>query len=120
MLMCLGRKRSSYAHKWLVFLLRVVMFYTILVWLTLKWTDFQMGMYFASLILLIFCLLVWNPVNYGGIKEIRVSPDKVWLPDIVLFNNADGKYGNFLRTLRNYLLSLRLYKFPIFRSLVYV
>ncbi|VDM62699.1 unnamed protein product [Angiostrongylus costaricensis] len=42
-----------------------------------KWHDFQMR---------------WNPVNYGEIKEIRVSPDKVWLPDIVLFNNADGNY----------------------------
>lgn len=47
------------------------------VWLTLKWHDFQMK---------------WNPVNYGEIKQIRVSPDKVWLPDIVLFNNADGNY----------------------------
>ncbi|VDL73692.1 unnamed protein product [Nippostrongylus brasiliensis] len=47
------------------------------VWLTLKWHDFQMR---------------WNPVNYGEIKEIRVSPDKVWMPDIVLFNNADGNY----------------------------
>lgn len=28
----------------------------------------------------------WNPVNYGGIKDIRVAPEKVWLPDIVLFN----------------------------------
>uniref|UniRef100_A0A0K0CZ13 Neur_chan_LBD domain-containing protein n=1 Tax=Angiostrongylus cantonensis TaxID=6313 RepID=A0A0K0CZ13_ANGCA len=42
-----------------------------------KWHDFQMR---------------WNPVNYGEIKQIRVSPDKVWLPDIVLFNNADGNY----------------------------
>ncbi|XGW24628.1 hypothetical protein V3C99_006227 [Haemonchus contortus] len=47
------------------------------VWLTLKWHDFQMR---------------WNPVDYGEIREIRVSPDKVWLPDIVLFNNADGNY----------------------------
>ncbi|PIO52335.1 Cation transporter family protein [Teladorsagia circumcincta] len=47
------------------------------VWLTLKWHDFQMR---------------WNPVNYGEIKEMRISPDKVWLPDIVLFNNADGNY----------------------------
>ncbi|XGW24615.1 hypothetical protein V3C99_006222 [Haemonchus contortus] len=47
------------------------------VWLTLKWHDFQMR---------------WNPVNYGEIKEMRVAPDKVWLPDIVLFNNADGNY----------------------------
>nr|ADF56015.1 nicotinic acetylcholine receptor non-alpha subunit 29.4 [Trichostrongylus colubriformis] len=47
------------------------------VWLTLKWHDFQMR---------------WNPVSYGEIKEMRVAPDKVWLPDIVLFNNADGNY----------------------------
>ncbi|GMR53701.1 hypothetical protein PMAYCL1PPCAC_23896, partial [Pristionchus mayeri] len=47
------------------------------VWLTLKWHDFQMK---------------WNPVKYGEIRQIRVSPDKVWLPDIVLFNNADGNY----------------------------
>ncbi|VDM38015.1 unnamed protein product [Toxocara canis] len=47
------------------------------VWLTLKWHDFQMK---------------WNPVNYGEIQNIRVAPDKVWLPDIVLFNNADGNY----------------------------
>ncbi|KAJ1363486.1 Acetylcholine receptor subunit beta-type unc-29 [Parelaphostrongylus tenuis] len=60
------------------------------VWLTLKWHDFQMR---------------WNPVNYGEIKQIRVSPDKVWLPDIVFiqqvryylhfviyFSHADGNY----------------------------
>ncbi|MCP9260921.1 Acetylcholine receptor subunit beta-type unc-29 [Dirofilaria immitis] len=47
------------------------------VWLTLKWHDFQMR---------------WNPVDYGEIQNIRVAPDKVWLPDIVLFNNADGNY----------------------------
>ncbi|KAI6208244.1 Acetylcholine receptor subunit beta-type unc-29 [Aphelenchoides besseyi] len=33
--------------------------------------------------------MTWNPTHYGGLKEIRVSPDKVWLPDIVL---ADGNY----------------------------
>ncbi|KAI6174969.1 Acetylocholine receptor beta subunit 29 [Aphelenchoides bicaudatus] len=47
-------------------------------WLTLKWKDFQLN---------------WNPVKYGGLSEFRVSPDKVWLPDIVLFNNA-GKLFN--------------------------
>lgn len=36
-----------------------------------KWHDFQMR---------------WNPVNYGDIQTIRVNPDKVWLPDVVLFN----------------------------------
>uniref|UniRef100_A0A0N5CG98 Nicotinic acetylcholine receptor n=1 Tax=Strongyloides papillosus TaxID=174720 RepID=A0A0N5CG98_STREA len=47
------------------------------VWLTLKWNDYR---------------FIWDPENYGGITSIRVSPDKVWLPDIVLFNNADGNY----------------------------
>uniref|UniRef100_A0A1I7X706 Neur_chan_LBD domain-containing protein n=1 Tax=Heterorhabditis bacteriophora TaxID=37862 RepID=A0A1I7X706_HETBA len=47
------------------------------VWLTLKWHDFQMQ---------------WEPKDYDGITQIRVAPDKIWLPDIVLFNNADGNY----------------------------
>ncbi|XGW29865.1 hypothetical protein V3C99_009146, partial [Haemonchus contortus] len=47
------------------------------VWLTLRWRDFQMQ---------------WDPQDYGGITQIRVAPDKIWLPDIVLFNNADGNY----------------------------
>ena len=41
------------------------------VWLTLKWNDFQ---------------LRWNPKDYDGITQLRVAPDKIWLPDIVLFN----------------------------------
>ncbi|KAL3090093.1 hypothetical protein niasHS_006545 [Heterodera schachtii] len=47
------------------------------VWPTMRWIDYQMQ---------------WNPLEYGNIRTIRVPPDKVWLPDIVLFNNADGNY----------------------------
>ncbi|CAI5453896.1 unnamed protein product [Caenorhabditis angaria] len=47
------------------------------VWPTMKWNDYQMR---------------WDPRDYDGIRTIRVPPDKVWLPDIVLFNNADGNY----------------------------
>lgn len=47
------------------------------VWPTMRWNDYQMR---------------WNPTDYDGIQTIRVPPDKVWLPDIVLFNNADGNY----------------------------
>ncbi|XP_062576494.1 acetylcholine receptor subunit beta-like 1 [Saccostrea cucullata] len=36
--------------------------------------------------------LKWNPDKYGGIKTIRINHSKAWRPDIVLFNNADGKY----------------------------
>ncbi|CAJ0928755.1 unnamed protein product, partial [Mesorhabditis belari] len=47
------------------------------VWLTMRWRDYQ---------------LTWNPDDYDGITSLRVQPEKIWLPDIVLFNNADGNY----------------------------
>ncbi|VDL62482.1 unnamed protein product [Nippostrongylus brasiliensis] len=39
--------------------------------INVKWQDFQMR---------------WEPKDYDGITQIRVAPDKIWLPDIVLFN----------------------------------
>ncbi|XP_008550877.2 acetylcholine receptor subunit beta-like 1 [Microplitis demolitor] len=47
------------------------------VWLRLTWNDYQ---------------LQWDEADYGGINVLRLPPDKVWKPDIVLFNNADGNY----------------------------
>lgn len=35
------------------------------------WTDYQ---------------LKWDEADYGGISVLRLPPDKVWKPDIVLFN----------------------------------
>ncbi|OQR77534.1 acetylcholine receptor subunit alpha 1-like [Tropilaelaps mercedesae] len=36
--------------------------------------------------------LKWNPAEYGGVDMIHVPAENIWLPDIVLFNNADGNY----------------------------
>ena len=36
--------------------------------------------------------LAWDKGDYGGLESIRLPPDFVWVPDIVLYNNADGKY----------------------------
>uniref|UniRef100_A0AC35GSB4 Uncharacterized protein n=1 Tax=Panagrolaimus sp. PS1159 TaxID=55785 RepID=A0AC35GSB4_9BILA len=47
------------------------------VWLTFKWND---------------CQFSWDPREFGGIQSMRVPQDRVWVPDIVLFNNADGNY----------------------------
>ncbi|KAL2790912.1 neuronal acetylcholine receptor subunit alpha-5 isoform 2 precursor, partial [Daubentonia madagascariensis] len=47
------------------------------VWLKQEWIDVK---------------LRWNPDDYGGIKVIRVPSDSVWTPDIVLFDNADGRF----------------------------
>lgn len=47
------------------------------VWLQVYWVDFQLS---------------WDPFQYGNIESFRIKPDKVWVPDFVLFNNADGNY----------------------------
>ncbi|XP_038602714.1 neuronal acetylcholine receptor subunit alpha-6 [Tachyglossus aculeatus] len=46
-------------------------------WLRHIWNDYK---------------LRWNPVEYGGIEFVRVPADKIWKPDIVLYNNAVGDF----------------------------
>ncbi|XP_028316339.1 neuronal acetylcholine receptor subunit beta-2-like [Gouania willdenowi] len=46
-------------------------------WLTQNWNDYR---------------LMWDPEEYEGIKKIRLPSQHIWLPDIVLYNNADGTY----------------------------
>ncbi|CAD1474575.1 unnamed protein product, partial [Heterotrigona itama] len=36
---------------------------------------------------------MWDPAEYGGVTELYVPSEHIWLPDIVLYNNADGEYG---------------------------
>ncbi|GFW94772.1 neuronal acetylcholine receptor subunit alpha-7 [Trichonephila clavipes] len=38
--------------------------------------------------------LLWNHTEFGGIKVVRIPADKVWRPDIILYNNADSQYNN--------------------------
>ncbi|VDM28894.1 unnamed protein product [Toxocara canis] len=42
-----------------------------------SWTDYK---------------LKWNPADYGGVDILYVPSEMIWLPDIVLYNNADGNY----------------------------
>jgi len=45
-------------------------------------------------------ILAWNNTKFKSIKSINVRPKKLWLPDIVLYNNADSDIsfgGNFDR-----------------------
>ena len=30
--------------------------------------------------------LRWNSSEYGGIQDLRVTPDKIWKPDILMYN----------------------------------
>ncbi|XP_060951832.1 acetylcholine receptor subunit beta [Limanda limanda] len=43
----------------------------------LEWTDHRLS---------------WKPKEYEGIEVLRIPAAKVWLPDIVLFNNNDGVF----------------------------
>ena len=45
--------------------------YAVYICMLQLWTDYQ---------------LRWNPADFGSISVVRVDPDKVWKPDIVLFN----------------------------------
>lgn len=47
------------------------------VWVNQEWSDHK---------------LKWDPQEYGGVTELYVPAEQIWLPDIVLYNNADGNY----------------------------
>ncbi|XP_077996371.1 neuronal acetylcholine receptor subunit beta-4-like [Glandiceps talaboti] len=47
------------------------------VWLRHSWSDSHMK---------------WTPEDYGGIRNIRVPAQLLWIPDILIYNNADGTY----------------------------
>ncbi|CAL1286413.1 unnamed protein product [Larinioides sclopetarius] len=53
------------------------------VWVEQTWHDYK---------------LKWDPDDYGGVEMIHVPAEHIWLPDIVLFNNADGNYEVTLMT----------------------
>lgn len=46
-------------------------------WVQQEWTDNK---------------LRWDPDEYGGVTNLYVPAEQIWLPDIVLYNNADGNY----------------------------
>ncbi|CAF3689148.1 unnamed protein product [Rotaria socialis] len=47
------------------------------VWLEQEWTDHK---------------LTWIPGQYGGIDVLEIPSSDIWVPDVVLYNNADGTY----------------------------
>ncbi|XP_058796572.1 uncharacterized protein LOC131667266 isoform X6 [Phymastichus coffea] len=40
-------------------------------WLKLEWTDYN---------------LQWNESEYGGVKDLRITPSKLWKPDVLMYN----------------------------------
>uniref|UniRef100_A0A8C6V612 Cholinergic receptor nicotinic alpha 2 subunit n=1 Tax=Naja naja TaxID=35670 RepID=A0A8C6V612_NAJNA len=48
------------------------------VWLKQEWNDYK---------------LQWNPTDFDNVTSIRVPSEMIWIPDIVLYNNADGEFA---------------------------
>ncbi|CAL8312964.1 unnamed protein product [Lota lota] len=48
------------------------------VWLKQEWNDYKLS---------------WNPADYDNVTSIRVPSELIWVPDIVLYNNADGEFA---------------------------
>ncbi|KAL3310613.1 hypothetical protein Ciccas_010820 [Cichlidogyrus casuarinus] len=54
---------------------------TINVWIEQEWKDERIR---------------WNPAEYNGLSILRIPCEKLWLPDIVLYNSADDFKGGFM------------------------
>ncbi|KAL7064807.1 hypothetical protein AAHC03_04697 [Spirometra sp. Aus1] len=44
---------------------------------SLEWTDIK---------------LTWRPEDFGGVTNLFIPSELLWLPDLLLYNNADGNY----------------------------
>jgi len=45
--------------------------------------------------------LIWDPVKYDNLKSVSMPSSSIWVPDVILFNSADGKYEVTLMTRAN-------------------
>ncbi|XP_071827353.1 neuronal acetylcholine receptor subunit beta-3-like isoform X1 [Apostichopus japonicus] len=49
-------------------------------WLTMRWFDEY---------------LTWDPDDYNGLTNFKISKDIVWMPDLWLYNNAGSRYEDY-------------------------
>ncbi|XP_071948495.1 neuronal acetylcholine receptor subunit alpha-10-like isoform X2 [Antedon mediterranea] len=49
-------------------------------WLTMRWIDEY---------------LRWDPEDYNGVFNFKTSNEKVWMPDLWLYNNAGSRYEHY-------------------------
>ncbi|XP_041451252.1 neuronal acetylcholine receptor subunit alpha-7 [Drosophila obscura] len=53
------------------------------VWLKLEWNDMN---------------LRWNTSDYGGVKDLRIPPHRIWKPDVLMYNSADEGFDGTYQT----------------------
>ncbi|KOC67381.1 Acetylcholine receptor subunit alpha-type acr-16 [Habropoda laboriosa] len=42
--------------------------------------------------------LQWNESEYGGVKDLRITPNRLWKPDILMYNSADEGFDGTYQT----------------------
>ncbi|XP_071440774.1 neuronal acetylcholine receptor subunit alpha-7-like isoform X9 [Hetaerina americana] len=52
-------------------------------WLNLEWNDYN---------------LKWNDSEYGGVRDLRITPNKIWRPDVLMYNSADEGFDGTYHT----------------------
>ncbi|KAF3839736.1 hypothetical protein F7725_018453 [Dissostichus mawsoni] len=79
----LGREEEGVSLRLMVSLAQLISVHereqvmTTNVWLTQEWQDYR---------------LTWIPEEFDGMLKVRLPSKHIWLPDVVLYNNADGVY----------------------------
>lgn len=48
-------------------------------WLKFSWTDYS---------------LKWDPVEYGGVTDLRFRKGQLWTPDVLMYNSADPQFDS--------------------------
>ncbi|CAL8067989.1 unnamed protein product [Calicophoron daubneyi] len=56
---------------------------TTIMWLDMKWTDYHFH---------------WTPEEYGNIRQLNVPPERMWKPDLILYNSASEKFDQIFPT----------------------
>lgn len=42
--------------------------------------------------------LRWNTSEYGGVKDLRIPPHRIWKPDVLMYNSADEGFDGTYST----------------------
>ncbi|XP_065094187.1 neuronal acetylcholine receptor subunit alpha-7-like [Ochlerotatus camptorhynchus] len=53
------------------------------IWLSLEWNDYN---------------LRWNDSDFGGVRDLRITPNKLWKPDVLMYNSADEGFDGTYHT----------------------
>ncbi|KAI9589513.1 hypothetical protein GQX74_007682 [Glossina fuscipes] len=53
------------------------------IWLKLEWNDMN---------------LRWNASDYGGVRDLRIPPHRLWKPDVLMYNSADEGFDGTYAT----------------------